>query len=281
MDIEGNHRIWNDLQHWETGYLGNGVPLADGEKWSADWGHSRFQWASTILPRIGAYLPAGHVVEIGCGRGRWSQYLKDACHRLTLLDLSETLVAFCADRFRDDPQVACRLTDGLSLPGVADRSVDLVFSFDSLVHADQTVLDAYLAEIGRVLVPGGAAFLHHSNLGGAERRQVKDTAMRDPTSSAERVAQSALRAGLAPMVQELVPWTAANLAADQFIDCFTTLRSGLPEGLPEGTPEWQGRLWQNRLFEAEKAVARGLCAIYGPGTGRPGTEGPGTGGQAG
>ena len=48
---------------------------------------------------------------------------------------------------------------------VADRSVDFAFSFDSLVHADAEVLDAYAAELARTLAPDGVAFIHHSNLG--------------------------------------------------------------------------------------------------------------------
>jgi Methyltransferase domain len=47
---------------------------------------------------------------------------------------------------------------------VPDQSIDFVFSYDSLVHADTEVLSAYLSEVARVLTPTGAAFLHHSNL---------------------------------------------------------------------------------------------------------------------
>lgn len=48
---------------------------------------------------------------------------------------------------------------------MADDSIDLAFSFDSLVHAEQDVLAGYLSVFATKLKPGGTAVLHHSNLG--------------------------------------------------------------------------------------------------------------------
>jgi hypothetical protein len=54
---------------------------------------------------------------------------------------------------------------------VIDGSVDFIFSVDSLVHAEDVVLKAYVAEFAKKLRrPNGAAFLHHSNLGEYIRR---------------------------------------------------------------------------------------------------------------
>lgn len=51
---------------------------------------------------------------------------------------------------------------------MGDGAVDLAFSFDSLVHVEIDVIEGYLTELARVLVPDGVAILHHSNLA-AER----------------------------------------------------------------------------------------------------------------
>jgi ubiquinone/menaquinone biosynthesis C-methylase UbiE len=48
--------------------------------------------------------------------------------------------------------------NGRSLPVVADSSMDLTFSFDSLVHIEAEVLAAYLRELARVHKPDGVAF---------------------------------------------------------------------------------------------------------------------------
>jgi hypothetical protein len=49
-------------------------------------------------------------------------------------------------------------------------SVDFAFSFDSLVHAEADVIQAYVEQLASILRPGGAAFIHHSNLGQYARR---------------------------------------------------------------------------------------------------------------
>jgi hypothetical protein len=45
---------------------------------------------------------------------------------------------------------------------IADGSIDLAFSFDSLVHAEADVLSFYLAQLATKLRSDGVAFIHHS-----------------------------------------------------------------------------------------------------------------------
>ena len=40
-----------------------------------------------------------------------------------------------------------------------------VFSFDSLVYAENDVIAAYLSQLARKLSPDGVGFIHHSNIG--------------------------------------------------------------------------------------------------------------------
>ena len=226
--LEENRRLWREVYAWQDG----------GDEWSAAWGGPEFQWAVTVLPRIQRFLPAGLVVEIGCGFGRWTRFLKDHCERLVAVDLSDRCIEACRKRFAADPGMRFVLTDGTTLGQVAAGSVDLVFSFDSLVHADCAVLEAYLEEIATVLKPEGAAFIHHSNVG--EYREVLDGIrsvqgleaelqrlgcwddslhLRDPGPSARWLARTAQTKGLRCITQELVPWGLGRL----FIDAFSTL----------------------------------------------------------
>lgn len=48
------------------------------------------------------------------------------------------------------------------LPAIPTASVDYVFSFDTFVHFDPPLFDAYLGEIARVLRPGGVLHLHYA-----------------------------------------------------------------------------------------------------------------------
>lgn len=255
MDLQQNIALWNSVEHWETGALGNGQPLREGEKWSRAWGDSRFRWAATLLPRIQHFLPASTILEIACGRGRWSQYLMDRCDRIVLQDISDTCVDHCRRRFTGRDHVDFLLGRGSDLPGIAEDSIDFIFSFDSLVHADRTVMEGYLAEIGRVLKPGGAAFLHHSNLAGIRAEAVARRHLRDPTVSARDLLGVLPRHGLACEICELIPWDADQAAAGQCTDALTTLRKGPARAAPRVVENLQS-------LELEKEVARRLHAIY-------------------
>ncbi len=136
-----------------------------GEEWSAPWGSSVAQWNGTILPRIRDSLPTGTILEIAPGFGRWTHYLKDYCEKLLVVDKSSECIEACRERFAADSRVRCYLNDGRSLSMIPDSSVDFVFSFDSFVHPDREIVEAYLRELGTKLKIGGKGFIHHSNFG--------------------------------------------------------------------------------------------------------------------
>ncbi|PYI61656.1 MAG: hypothetical protein DMC60_04780 [Verrucomicrobia bacterium] len=48
---------------------------------------------------------------------------------------------------------------------IPEGSIDFVFSFDSFVHPDREIVEAYLSELGTKLKIGGKGFIHHSNFG--------------------------------------------------------------------------------------------------------------------
>ncbi|MBP7828536.1 MAG: class I SAM-dependent methyltransferase [Kiritimatiellae bacterium] len=261
MKVDENKRAWDGKYHWKDG----------GEEWSAPWGGVSMQWFGAILPRIRAHVPAPCILEIACGYGRFTQYLKDLCERLVAVDLSGQCIEACRKRFEHCSNVECHVTDGRSLGMVADRSVDFVFSYDSLVHADEGVMASYVRELARILTDEGAAFIHHSNLAEYEPLYAriwkvpklpgllaclglpeKTLHWRDKTVDAGKVARMAEENGLTAVSQEIVPWHTRRL----LIDCFTILvRKGSRRDAPP-------RVVRNRRFEAETRALRGLSALY-------------------
>jgi SAM-dependent methyltransferase len=153
--VEANKSWWNRADEWEEG----------GDNWSADWGNVDSQWHSTLLPRIRAFVPTGTICEIAPGYGRWSQYLVELCDSYVGVDLSAACVDACRARFGSVRHATFEINDGISLPTLANESIDFAFSFDSLVHVEADVIAAYLTDLARVLAPDGIAWLHHSNLG--------------------------------------------------------------------------------------------------------------------
>jgi len=255
--IEENRRVWGVEYGWPDG----------GEEWSEVWGGSEAQWRGTILPRIRGLLPAAAALEIGCGFGRYSARLREWCDRLVLVDLVERCVSACRERFAGDSGVSVSLTDGFSLPGVAERSLDFVFSFDSLVHAEIDVLSGYLGEIARTLSRDGAAFLHHSNMGAvlAARPGSENRHWRGESVSAELVREAAAARGLLVVRQEIVEWGGVVDG-----DCLTTVVR------PEGARAAEPRVVRNPFFMEEAQSLAVRARLYGA----PGA-GPDRGGEGG
>lgn len=212
-----------------------------GEEWSEPWGTSHAQWNGTIFPRIRDCLPAGTILEIAPGFGRWTHYLKDYCERLWAVDKSSECIEVCRQRFAADSCVRCYLNDGRSLSMIHDGSVDFVFSFDSFVHPDPEVVEGYLRQLGVKLKIGAKGFIHHSNFGEYVKSprerlpeilakplikaKILDWAHhRNPGMTAELFRALCEQNGLHCISQELVNWRGRRL-----IDCLSLfVRSDSP-----------------------------------------------------
>jgi SAM-dependent methyltransferase len=221
---EHNIEVWNRSWDWSEG----------GEEWSASWGGTPALWFGALLPRIHAFVPTGTILELGPGFGRWTQYLLGLCDRLVAVDLAERCVEHCQERFSDASHLECHVNDGRSLDMVEDGSIDFAFSFDSLVHADAEVIDAYVAQLARKLSPDGVGFFHHSNLGRyrrlnavthrtpdwARRRLIPRGALIDIGAwraedvTARSFAASCERVGLACVAQEEITWQHSRYLTD-------------------------------------------------------------------
>ena len=73
---------------------------------------------------------------------------RSLCERLVIVDLTERCIEDCRERFADSTNIEYHVNDGRSLEMVEDGSIDFAFSFDSLVHVELDVLDAYVEPAG-------------------------------------------------------------------------------------------------------------------------------------
>jgi ubiquinone/menaquinone biosynthesis C-methylase UbiE len=146
----GSNRDWWNRYDWAGG----------GEEWSASAEWKQALIDDVLLPLI----PAGAaVLEIGPGAGRWSEVLAARASRLVLVDVSEEPLRRCRERLARFDNVSYVHGGGSELPGIADASIDAVWSFDVFVHIAPSDFVAYLDEIARVLRAGGIAAIHHSD----------------------------------------------------------------------------------------------------------------------
>lgn len=260
---EDNKKEWDGNYAW-----------ADrGDEWSEPWGGPFMQWYGAIFPRIKAHLPSANVLEIACGYGRWTDYLKDLCDNLVVIDLSAECIEECKQRFSESSHIDYHVNDGTSLDMISDSSIDFVFSFDSLVHADAGVIEEYISQLPRVLSDDGVAFIHHSNLGEysdfyQKIRRVprlekflrrlglieKSLHWRDVGVDAKMVEALAEKYGLSCTSQELVKWGTKTL----FIDCMSTIVK------PSSSEPTKNKVLRNTRFGQEIENLLHLSELYDP-----------------
>jgi ubiquinone/menaquinone biosynthesis C-methylase UbiE len=259
--VEENLKMWDERYEWRP----------DGEDWSKGWGTSENQWHSFHLPRLHHFFPVQTILEIAPGFGRWTQYLRQNCDNLIAVDLSPKCINACREKFGHDQNMQFFVNDGKSLSMVPNQSVDMVFSFDSLVHAEADVLAAYLTEIKRVLRPDGIAFLHHSNMADypeivelirqvpAARKVLQqskafETAWRGLTVNASFIEQISAELGLSCVGQELLNW--GNREPAWLNDCISLIT---PQGSRYDRPN---TVWRNDEYMRSLVYHGRMGKIY-------------------
>jgi SAM-dependent methyltransferase len=257
--VTENQRNWSVDWDWSQ----------RGDEWSEWWGGTRALWYGAVFPRIQAMVPTGRILEIAPGYGRCTQFLKDLGEELVVVDMTQSCIDHCRERFKTSSSISYHVNDGRSLSMVEDGTIDFAFSFDSLVHVDAGVIDGYVSQLADKLSADGVGFIHHSNAGAltavsrATRRlparlyeplrrrglAMNLTAWRDESMSAAQFREQCARAGLSCIGQELVSWEYGGYLIDSF-SLFTRRGSHWDRPL---------KLVRNPLFVAE---ARRMAGLY-------------------
>ena len=88
LNIEQNYTLWDNVDTWIEG----------GEEWSKHFKTTDNLWDTIILPKIKPYIK-GNVLEIAPGHGRITRKLLESNVNLDIIDLSNTCIKRCWERF--------------------------------------------------------------------------------------------------------------------------------------------------------------------------------------
>jgi ubiquinone/menaquinone biosynthesis C-methylase UbiE len=101
-------------------------------------------------------------LDLGCGLGRFSRALAQRYGSVIAIDISEQMIAN-ARQLHPWPlgsNIEFQTSDGIHFP-TPNNAVDFIWSYEVLQHApSHEIIRANIAEIDRVLRPGGWAMIH-------------------------------------------------------------------------------------------------------------------------
>ena len=150
--IESVRGAWIDSPYYET-----------AEQWT------HLFWKQDAIFKIYFdQIDVSNSAELACGHGRHSEQLlqkyANRVSHLYCLDVIESNVDFTRKRLSSFSNVECLLIAGRDFQPIPSDSLTSIFCYDAMVHFNPDVVQSYLADAFRVLMPGGRALFHHSNL---------------------------------------------------------------------------------------------------------------------
>jgi FkbM family methyltransferase len=161
----------SDLDHlrrvWQT--LGREDPLwavlSHADKRGGRWAVDEFLATGRVEidPIVNGFashgMPASRRValDFGCGAGRLSRALAAHFEHVVGVDVSSSMIETARALNRDIANIEFRENASPRLDGIADASVDFIFSLMTLQHIPSELAAGYVDEFFRVLAPGGVA----------------------------------------------------------------------------------------------------------------------------
>jgi SAM-dependent methyltransferase len=147
--------------------------------WRKDWNPSAFfasgeedykRLVAPVLERYG-FSPTGKTIfELGCGTGRMTSIFAKHFRRVIACDISDEMIERAQNHLSQVTNVTWVRSDGLTVAGATDDSVDFVFSYLVLQHLpDGTLVESYIREAMEILHPGGLCLFQWN---GTDRRNM-------------------------------------------------------------------------------------------------------------
>jgi SAM-dependent methyltransferase len=134
-----------------------------GTQWGDPLNHKENPGLAMVLNHfITPYVkPETKVLEIGPGGGRWTRFFRHADH-VTVVDPFEVMLEETKTVF-EGKNLTTIQNSGTDFPGVPERSIDFIFTFDVFVHLDVPIIKQYLINAKKILHDYGVMFVHYGD----------------------------------------------------------------------------------------------------------------------
>lgn len=192
MRADWNRRVKHDYRFWMTESHNT-----DAAMWS-----SGARDSSVLL--TGIERPDDKIIlEIGCGVGRLLRSVSERFRHVIGFDVSTEAIKKAGELLKDRPNVELFVGDGFSLNPLADKSIDVAYSFAAITSMPVDIAASYLQEANRVLKTGG--ILRMQMYLGEEQIVSGNDTLHLRCYKRENLAQAARAAGFAvDYIEELI-----------------------------------------------------------------------------
>ncbi|MDY6802896.1 MAG: class I SAM-dependent methyltransferase [Cyanobacteriota bacterium] len=166
MNIE-YEKAWDEYIHnWQKS--GDDNLAYPGDEWigkAAGAANSLAEYEALIEQKfIVPYVKATDtVLEIGIGGGKTAALLLKHCAKLICADISAEMLKATSDRLKNNTVSYIKL-DGIALEGIAPKSADICFCYDTMVHIEPRDIFNYLTQIPLLLKGERLCLFHHTNI---------------------------------------------------------------------------------------------------------------------
>ena len=231
MNLQELQRHWDAFGRQDPMWAILTDPARKGGRWTPEeffaTGVEEIAGLMVEAASLGVPRHRRRALDFGCGLGRLTQALAAHADTVLGLDVAPSMVEQARVFNQHGARVEYRVQAGPPLQGIADRSIDLVYTGRVLQHIAPEYAERYIHELARVLAPGG--FLSFD---------VPSRALETPALPAGALPASAYRAGITVTSHAVTAGPAgATIALD------LRLTNASDETWPAGVPMNVGNHW--------------------------------------
>jgi len=159
MELESLQKAWDEAGKVDPLWSVLTDPAKKGGRWTPEEffraGEAEIEGVMRRVATLAVKTPGRRALDFGCGPGRLTQALATRFAEVDGVDISPSMIGLARQMNRQGDRVRYHLNGADDLSLFPDPVFDFIYSSLTLQHLEPPLARRYLAEMLRVLRPGG------------------------------------------------------------------------------------------------------------------------------